>query len=379
MKEAISIIGAGIGGLTTALSLKNIGVEVAVFESTPVIKPVGAGIVIANNAMQVYKNLGLETKIENAGNKISCIKITDQNLNEISVSDLSPFKKKYGVGTVAIHRAELQRILAEEVGYDKINLSKRLAKIEKDEAYKMTFEDDTIVESDVIIGADGIRSIVRDQLFEKSRLRNAEQICWRGVCEMDLPVKFNNEAIETWGKGKRFGFVKISDKKVYWFAVINAKNLISPEVDLTELFQEFHKDILTIISETPKEQIIINDILDLKPINKWQNGKVCLVGDAAHATTPNLGQGACQAVEDAYVLGKLLERGLPVIEAFQQYENIRRKKARKVVNTSWRLGKIAQLENSLLITSRNWFLKQLPASVTKKQMDMIFKLAEVRA
>lgn len=374
MTETINIIGAGIGGLTTALTLKQKGINVNVFESSTEIKPVGSGIILANNAMQVFQKLGIQDKIQKAGNKISYMKITDTQLNNISVVDLTEYERKYGVYNIAIHRGELQQILAEEIGYDCINLSKRLSKIEKNGLFKLTFEDNSTIESKIVIGADGIKSVVRKQLFEKSTLRNAKQVCWRGICEIDLPEKYHNELNEAWGKGKRFGFVKISDKKVYWYALINSKTNQIQEAQLIEIFRDFHSDILKIISTTTKENIILNDIIDLKPIDKWQSENVCLIGDAAHATTPNLGQGACQAIEDAYVLGKLLDSGLEIQNTFAEYENLRRKKAHYIVKTSWTLGKISQWSNPILVSIRNQALKLTPKSVNKKQMDKIFEL-----
>ncbi|CAN1554234.1 UbiH 2-polyprenyl-6-methoxyphenol hydroxylase and related FAD-dependent oxidoreductases [Flavobacteriaceae bacterium] len=374
MTETVNIIGAGIGGLTTALTFKQRGVNVNLFESSAEIKPVGAGIILANNAMQVFQKLGIQDKIEKAGNKISFMKITDDQLNPLSVVNLSEYEQKYGVSNIAIHRGELQKILANEIGFDNINLSKRLSKIEKNRLFKLTFEDNSTIESKLVIGADGIKSVVRNQLFEKSTLRNPNQICWRGICEIDLPQKYHNELNEAWGKGKRFGFVKISDKKVYWYALTNSKNVEISDVNLTEFFSEFHSDILNILSATKKEQIIVSDIFDLKPIDKWQNENVCLVGDAAHATTPNLGQGACQAIEDAYVLGKLLDNGMPIENTFKAYEKLRRKKAHTIVSTSWTVGKMAHIENRLGIWLRNLVMKNMPKSANKKQMDMIFNL-----
>ena len=377
MADTISIIGAGIGGLTTALTLRPRGLNVNSFESSAEIKPVGAGIILANNAMQVFQKLGIQDKIEKAGNKISFMKITDSQLRSLSVVNLSEYEQKYNVSNIAIHRGELQKILVDEIGFDNINLSKRLSKIEKAELFKLTFEDNSIIESKLVIGADGIKSIVRNQLFEKGSLRNPNQICWRGICEIDLPQKYHTELNEAWGKGKRFGFVKISEKKVYWYALANSKNIATSDMNLKEFFSAFHSDILNIISATKKEQIIVSDIFDLKPIDKWQGENVCLIGDAAHATTPNLGQGACQAIEDAYVLGKLLDNGMAIENTFKAYENLRRKKAYTIVNTSWTVGKMAHIENSFGIWLRNFAMKNMPKSANKKQMDMIFNLNEI--
>ncbi len=369
----IVIVGGGIGSLTTALALKQNGQEVTVYESATAIKPVGAGIVMANNAMQVFDKLGVRKKIESAGHKISKVKITDAQLNTISASDLTKFENKYGVYNVAIHRAELQNILAEETGFQNIQLSKRLLKIEQDKSFKLTFDDNTSINADIVIGADGIKSTARNQLFGTGTIRDSKQRCWRGVTESDWISKYNHEAFEAWGKGKRFGFVKISAKKVYWFAVIN-ESLRKDNASITELFKDFHPDIVKIISETPSDKIVYNDIIDLQPIHQWQKGKVCLTGDAAHATTPNMGQGACQAVEDAYVLGKLFGQGKSAEEVFAQYEKLRMEKAHFIVNTSWTIGKVAHFQNSLAIWLRNSLVKAMPKSANEKQMDKVFNI-----
>ena len=374
MKDHITIIGGGIGGLTTALTLKQKGFQVTVYESTTELKPVGAGIILANNAMQVMQKLGLQEKLERAGNRISALKITDPNLKLLSVVDLTCFEQKYRVSNLAIHRGDLQKILAEEFGLENIIFSKRLAKLNKDTSCHLTFEDNTTLQASVIIGADGIKSVVRNQLFAENVIRKANQICWRGIGEIDLPPQYHHELNEAWGKGKRFGFVKISDRKVYWYALANTKPENIKRVDLSELFQDFHADIGAIIKTTGQNEIVTSDITDLLPIKKWQIGNVCLMGDAAHATTPNLGQGACQAIEDAYVLGKCLETETNVQTAFKNYEEIRRKKAHAVVNTSWQIGKLAHLENKYGVWFRNKLMQYMPQSANRKQLEMIFNL-----
>ncbi len=216
---------------------------------------------------------------------------------------------------------------------------------------------------------------MRNQLFKAGTLREANQQCWRGICEIQLPSKYDHELNEAWGKGKRFGFVKISEKKFYWYALKNLKLFGSNEPDLTETFFEFHEDIRNMIAFTPKNQIIVSPITDLLPLHQWQRENVCLIGDAAHATTPNLGQGAGQAIEDAYVLGKLLDQGMLLEDTFKKFEALRRKKAHHIVKTSWRVGKIAHLENRFGIWMRNTLMKNMPAAVNQKQMDMIFELS----
>ena len=377
MNEVITIIGAGIGGLTMGLILKQNGIPFQLFESATAIQPIGAGIIIANNAMQVYKKLAIHHKIETVGNKVNALSITDNNFNILSTFDVATFEKKYHVYNVAIHRADLQQILADEIGRKHIHLSKKIEKIEKINAgFQLYFEDGSAQTSKYVIAADGIKSTVRDSLFEKGKLRNAHQPCWRGVCEIELPEHYTHEALEAWHKGKRFGFVKINKNEVYWYALINEDNSDKKEIPLTERFKEFHPQILEIIKTTLPEKIFFSEIIDLKPIKKWHQKNICLIGDAAHATTPNLGQGACQAIEDTYIIGKLISNGYSLNDAFKAYNTIRLKKAHKVVNTSWLLGKIAHWENPIICNIRNFCLKGTPNSINRQQLSELFKLDE---
>lgn len=372
MKEKIAIIGAGIGGLTTALALKKAGFKPVIYESASEIQPVGAGIVMANNAMQIFEKLGVREKIENAGNRISSLEITNASLKPILEIDLRKFESRYGVHNVAIHRADLQRILAEEVGFDSIRLSKRLAKIEKNEEFQLSFEDGSTAFCDVLIGADGIHSVVRKQFFNSGKIRDTGQRCWRGVVKSDEDFDLSDETFEAWGKGKRFGASKINKDYLYWFAVIDEE--LMKKRSLAELFQEFHPKILNLISKTSEEDIVFNDIIDLKPISRWQKDLACLIGDAAHATTPNMGQGACQAVEDAFLIGELLKEGNSFNRTFELYESIRREKAHYVVNTSWKLGKAAHFQNNILIWLRNLTLSSMPQWVKDRQLNKVFDI-----
>lgn len=367
----ISIIGAGIGGLTLGNILKQHHLDFTIYESAPEIKPVGAGIMMAVNAMQIFDKLGLKEKIESRGNKIHGIFITDEKLKIISTTNVLALEKKFNSCNVAIHRAELQNILAENLGFENIKLNHSLQQIQKKENYLLEFENGCTTESKIVFGADGIHSKVRNKIFKTGNIRNAEQKCWRGLTDLKLPEKYNHHALEIWGKGKRFGFVKISDKKVYWYALVN-ENKFTENIDLTETFNDFDSLVLEILESTKPENIILNDIIDLAPIPKWYAENICLIGDAAHATTPNMGQGACQSIEDAYVIGKLLEKNRDFNSVFEEFQNIRRKKVDEIVKNSWTIGKISQWEKGNQI--RNFLMRSIPGSINQKMVEKVLKL-----
>jgi len=374
----ITIIGAGIGGLTTAIALKQKGFEVEIFESTSQFKRAGSGINLAINAMQVYKKLGVYNDIVKLGSYTDSMCVTDHKMNIISKIDLTVSEKKFDVKTVAIHRATLHEILLKRLEGMPIYLGKRLSNIIQNEnKVVLSFEDGSTHESDIVIGADGIHSVVRKSSFENSELRFAKQVCWRGISEVDIDKKYQSELNEMWGFGKRFGFVHVDEKTVYWFALANYKNDYKTEfneVDLPDLFSGFNPVVSKIIGSTDKDDILTNEMIDLKPISSWTNQRICLIGDAAHATTPNLGQGACQAIESAYVIAKCLAENDDYSIAFKKYENIRMKTAVEVVNTSWRIGKIAHLENRVGVKLRNFVMKSIPQKMVQKQSTSILEI-----
>jgi 2-polyprenyl-6-methoxyphenol hydroxylase-like FAD-dependent oxidoreductase len=133
----------------------------------------------------------------------------------------------------------------------------------------------------------------------------------------------------------------------------------------------------TIIEACPDFKILNNPIKDVKPISSWTKGVSCLIGDAAHATTPNLGQGACQSIEDGLVLAACLAKYEDYETAFNAFQSLRMKKATWVVNQSWKVGKLSHLKNGLLVSLRNGVLKRIPKSFQRKQNGILFKLSKV--
>ena len=373
----VAIIGAGIAGLTMAIALKKAKIPFVIYESASEIKPVGAGIAIANNAMQVYRYLGIADHLQKVGMRISTVLLTDVNLNTLTKSDLQKFEELYQLGNIAIHRSELHRVLIENVGVEHIVLSKRLngiSRINKDKI-ELNFTDNSTKYHSFVIGADGIRSQVRQLFFGNYPLRDAKQICWRGVLNFELPARFKNTALEGWGKAKRFGFVQLDEKQVYWYFLIN-EDLYNEDTELIDLLNGCNDLVKSMILNTQNSTIFKDKIYDLSLVNNWYKNNVAIIGDAAHATTPNLGQGACQAIEDVYVISKLLET-TSLENALQQFTSIRRAKAHAVVKDSWQLGQIAQLRHPLLIGTRNFAFKILPSFVKEKQMKTMFQLQKI--
>lgn len=374
----IAIIGGGIGGLTLALVLKKLKIPFKVFEASSDIKTVGAGILLANNAMQILKHLGLDDIIASKGSIVNRILITDDHFDTLSEVRLEVFEAKYAVQNYAIHRADLYNIIAGAVGYENIELNKRLVTVRTEQGgIHLTFSDGSVFKTQYLVGADGIKSMVRQQCFNYNVFRDAHQTCFRGVVKYKLPERYCNTAVEAWSKGKRFGFVNINEDAVYWYAVLN-DNMLNNEMAKNDIVSGFDRLVKEMVDKTAESFIIKGTIYDLKPMKHWSKENVCLVGDAAHATTPNMGQGACQAIEDAYVLGELLKI-YPVEKAFEQFTGLRKEKVNFIVNTSWKIGKIGHWKNPYLVKMRNFMMKKMISDKANlRQMDKLFQLTEVR-
>ncbi|MGB1247839.1 MAG: FAD-dependent monooxygenase [Chitinophagales bacterium] len=373
-----TIVGAGIGGLSTAVALEQKGIEYQLVEKVPEFKEVGAGILLAPNALQVYEKLGLLDAVKSEGNFVDRITIGKSDFSPLSDLFQNDIKKIYGYSTIAIHRARLQKLLVNRIPKDKLLLGKDFKSYSnrKDEKVCVKFEDNTELISDYLIGADGINSKIRKQLFPNAKIRYTGQTCWRGIANFDFDDDLKNRCVELWGEEIRFGFSKISEGKVYWFAVAKRKSNQQDYIEevkdkLSKMYANFDPIISQLIASTPFNQIFRNDINDLEPMATWYDNKTCLIGDAGHATTPNMGQGGGQAIEDAYCLSNILEKHSGN-QAFGSFQQQRKQKVDNIVSQSWMTGKIAHWKYGTGV--RNFLLKNMPKNMMLKKMIAMYRI-----
>ena len=392
MKARIAIIGGGIGGLTCAIALRQRGFEPMVYEQTAELGNVGAGIWLPSNAMQVMSRLGIADDLMAAGFELERIELCDRLLDKpLQTVGLATAKEKFGYSTISILRSELQRVLVEHVGTESLQLDKRCARVlangdngdngddrSDGDMARVEFEDGTSIEADVVIGADGIRSIVREAVEPGVKLRYAGQTCYRGIAEIALPEKTARTCRETWGGRARFGYSVVASDRVYWFAALTSAAGgadTGPVVaELTDTFQHYSPLIADILAATDDSAVSRLDLYDFAPIERWHRGRVVLLGDAAHAMTPNLGQGGAQAIEDALALARCLEQESDLERAFAALKKRRYSKVRRLIDLSWRLGKAAHYENALARRLRNWVIRATPASITERQVHRMYAL-----
>jgi 2-polyprenyl-6-methoxyphenol hydroxylase-like FAD-dependent oxidoreductase len=378
-KNRILIIGGGIAGLTTALALQQKNIDFTVFEAVEEIKAVGAGITLAGNAMRVLRKIGIGDEVKKRGHLISSMFIEDEKGKRISVMDAEKLSREHGLDNVAIHRAELHQALLQNIPTAKIITGKKAVDFEEHNNYiTIHFQDGSKAEGKAAIIADGINSAIRKKLLPHVSPRYSGYTCWRGVVENKWSLQYH--AVETWGANGRFGYVPIGNNQVYWFACKNAsyqdETMKKFQVsDLLENFKNYLSPIPQMIAHTREQDLIWSDIIDLKPISKFAFNQIVLIGDAAHATTPNLGQGACMAMEDALRVAEELDRFKEdVRKAFTAYELSRMARTHYVVNTSYRLGKLAQAVNPVMIKVRNALFRSIPVWVNERQMARVLDI-----
>ena len=281
----VDIIGAGIGGLTTAIALEQKGFSVRIFEQATALKPVGAGIILASNAMQVLDKLGFRVLIENNSTPVSSIQIAKGDLTPLSKIDLSFFEKKYNLSNRAIHRGQLQSLLLTQLKKTELFLGHELSSIHSNtNGQTLHFKNGKSIESSLLIGADGINSTVRKLVFEQDAtqdtIRKAGQICWRGIATIALPSMYNGTLIEAWGKTDRFGFVPLTDQRVYWYALQSGGSLtdIGSKEKISDVFSTYNPMVNQIISSTNPDHIHVAEIKDLEPMKNWYKAHICLMG-----------------------------------------------------------------------------------------------------
>lgn len=384
MSKPVIIIGGGIGGLTAALALQKIGIEVRVFERAPEFREVGAGLGLWLNALRPLDRLGVGEKIRGFAAPLKFAEICTPQGKVLSRMDI---EKAVGVKDAAnfvMHRADLHSAIKEALPTGSLETSAECEKIEQDkDGVTAHFKSGESVRGSLLIGADGLHSVVRKSLWGESMLRYSGQTCYRGVADASPPEK--NVIREIQGAGKRGAVCPISDNRVYWWTALNACQGETDEPaerrgELLKIFKGWGFGLPEIISATEKE-VLRNDLVDREPLKTWSKGRITLLGDAAHPMLPNLGQGACTAIEDAFVLAQnVAQSGLNPI-ALENYESKRIARTTKIVKQSWNFGIPVRWKHQMSVRFRETLMSLMPESVAQNiiRENVCYDVGELRA
>lgn len=379
----ILIQGGGIGGLTLAIALLQKGYSVRVVERASGLSEIGAGIWMAANPMQVFDRLGFAQKIADAGWMVHRITLQDYNGDVLQVADLSEVSRLFGFETVALHRSVLQKVLFEQLPAGVVLFGTEVKNLVQDkDSVSVQLTDDARFDAKVVVGADGIHSNIRQLVSLGGEKRYSGSSSYRAIARGAhlLSSESDHDAYEIWGKGCRVGFSKINADDYYWYMTFDSapeksRSHEERRIHAEKIFREFFPKWIGLLENTRPGEILQTDISDLKRLRIWSSGRIGLIGDAAHAATPNLGQGGAMAIEDAHSLAHAFQQVGVNGEAFELYEKQRRAKVDWTVSTSWTIGRICHYQNPVMRALRNAALKKALSGHSEKQLRKLYSIA----
>ncbi len=373
-KANIGIVGGGIGGIAAAVALHQAGIDATVYERAPQLREVGAGMMLWPNATRVLRSFGLlEDVLARSGSSTHFLVRASSGTVLMNIA-----LGEFDVPAICMRRSDLLTVLLAALPPERIRLGHKLNKLQQSgDKVRISFASGLVAEHDAVIGADGIRSRVRSELFGHSEPIYRGYTVWRGVARYDGGAILPGANSETWGVGKRFGILNTGPGKFTWYAAVNVPpdHLDAPggrKRELQEAFIGWHEPVADLIAATNDDEIMKNGAYDLVPLRRWGEGRVTLLGDAAHPCTPNLGQGGCMALEDAAVLAKCFDQEAAPEVALRRYETLRRQRTRHIQQRSRLMGEIAQWENRIFVAGRRVVTGLLPARLFEHNLRRVY-------
>jgi len=362
----IIIIGGGIGGAATALALSRAGFEPVVYERTKELREVGAGIALWANATHILNKLGLLEEAKQVGYLTTNYQFNSQRGKELVNVAIDGFE----LPVIGIHRAELHQLLWRNIPSERLILGEIFERFEhKNNQVHAYFASGLSVEGSALIGADGLRSRVRAAILGSEPPTYRGFKTWRGLTDY-VPNGYRPGYIQEFlGGGKGFGFMMLGKGKMYWYAAATATEaqpdaVMGRKKELEAMYQDWFPSIPELITATDEANILTTDLYDRPPTQPWSQHNITLLGDAAHPMLPTMGQGACTALEDAYVVAKCLQETSDPIAAFQHYESLRFPRTKAIVEQSLQSGKMGELRNPLAVGFRNIFMKVMGSAIS---------------
>lgn len=372
------IVGAGIGGLSLAHGLLRLGMDVAVFERMPELREVGSGLTLWVNAMRALEKLGVDDGVRARAAVVEVIENRSWRGRHMSTLPIHAVGKKFGADSYSIHRGELQAALASALPDGVVQVGREATALSQDDnRVTLNFKDGSQERGDLLVGADGIYSIVRSQLFGTREPRYSGYTCWRSAAKVEAGLLPPTTYVQLYGPSATFGIFPIGPNYVSWYgtkiapAGEPAGDGAQRKRDSLATFGDWYGPVVDVLEATEPREIARQDIYDREPLARWTSGRVTLLGDAAHATTPALGQGGCMAIEDAVVLSRELSLGGDVTASMRRYESKRRKRTYGIVAQARRHGAFYHGRIPVLAFVRDLFLRSAPVPIAMREVEKL--------
>jgi 2-polyprenyl-6-methoxyphenol hydroxylase-like FAD-dependent oxidoreductase len=375
------IVGGGIGGVTAAMAMRKAGIDATVFERADDLRrvQVGSGIDVWPNGTNVLRTINPDV-VERLRERSAVItRMTFMNWRTRNVLvdfPVGEWSAQAGGWTLGVKRGELHRAVASGLDDTALELGRTLTSFAQDSDHVTArFADGSEERGDVLVGADGFGSTVRRQLLGDSRPRYSGHAIWQGYTELEHELAPYGDFRLYVGRGRRFVFLHVDARTICWVAIAN-----DPEGAATgdqkraclARFRGWAAPTEALIQSTPDEEITHTDVYDRVPVQRWSEGRVTLLGDAAHPMTFDAGQGAMQAIEDGLAVTRALERERDIPEALRAYETARVPRTSELVRSAWRIGKLFDVENPLVCALRDTILlRGLFANVMPRQQRKV--------
>jgi 2-polyprenyl-6-methoxyphenol hydroxylase-like FAD-dependent oxidoreductase len=362
------IIGGGIGGLSAAVGLLRNGTPVEVHEREAEVKELGTGVGIQRVAQQGLEMLGLSAALrEVAGQPFEALRLISYK-NGRTMATIPRRGEAF-----IVHRGELLEVLKREVGDGVVRVNSECVGFEQDAGgVTARFADGREERGSALVAADGVRSIIREQVIGDGPPEYSGQTAWRGMPLYKHPTLPLDLSEQVWGPGGLFGLFPCNDRLFWWASEVRPEGEADPpggrKADLLATYGDWPESIRDVIENTPDEQIFRGDLYHRRPAKTWSQGRVTLLGDAAHPTMPAFGQGAGMAIEDGAVLARELgavsdlgDAG-GVTQAFQRYEGKRVPRTGAIVNRARRMAEICKWRKGPVLALREAVISAIPES-----------------